>query len=360
MTRYTLALLALAPLTALAPLITGCSHDTEAAATAAPKPRPIHVDTITVEERAVPKTALLAGSLKANQESDLAANANGRVMRTMVERGSFVPSGAAIAQLDTRISTLVATEAKANLETARAQKTLAESDCARFQRLKDKDAISQQEYDRVTSGCKTSAEQATAAESRAQQALQNVGDATVRAPFAGLIAERYVSAGEYVRADTKVVHLVDIDPLRLELTIPEADIGSVKMGQKVDFQVAAFPERRFQGTVRYIGPSVRSATRDLVFEALVPNREKLLRPGLFATARLDVGTQKLPVVPAASLRKDGDTLRAFVIVEKHLEERVVQPGPIEGERVAIISGVSAGERIVARPTEQIADGMDVE
>ncbi len=341
-------------------LASGCSNSKATEAARAVKPKPVHVDTIAVEERAMPRTVMLAGSLKANQESDVAANATGRVMRTMVERGSFVSQGQAIAQLDARLSTLVASESKANLETARAQKDLAHQDCARFQNLHDKGAISQQEFDKVMAGCKTSSEAATAAESRAQQALQTVGDSTVRAPFPGLVAERFVSAGEFVRPDTKVAHVVDIDPLRLELTISESDMGAVKVGQRVGFSVNAFPDRTFTGTVRYIGPSVRATTRDLVFEALVPNKDRLLRPGLFATAQLDVGLQKLKVVPKTALRKDGETLRAFVVVDKHLEERVVQPGPTDGDRIAVLSGLASGKRVVAQPTDKTVDGQDVE
>jgi membrane fusion protein (multidrug efflux system) len=182
----------------------------------------------------------------------------------------------------------------------------------------------------------------------------------VRAPFPGLVAERYVSVGEYVRPDTKVAHLVDIDPLRLELTIPEQNMGAVKKGQTVQFQVAAFPNQTFTGTVSYIGPSVRSSTRDLVFEALVPNKEKLLRPGLFATARLDLGKQPAAVVPKTALRQDGDTTRAFAIVDKHLEERLVQVGIEQDGKVAIVSGLKAGDKIVATPTDKHADGQDVE
>lgn len=344
----------------LAAACTACGERAEsAAATLAPKAAPVHVETVVVAERQMPKTVLLAGSLKAFEESDLAANANGRVLKTMVERGSLVTQGAAIAQLDTRFSALAATEAKANLEAASEQRKLAQSDCERFTRLFKKGTIAQQEYDRVMSICRTSAESADAAAARAEQALQMVGDATVRAPFAGLIAERYVSAGEYVRADSRVVHLVDLDPLRLELTIPEADIAAVKEGQKVDFQVDAFPGETFTGTVRYIGPAVRATTRDLVFEALVPNADRRLKPGLFASAQLVTGTEGLPVVPRSALRKDGDTWRAFVVAGQQLEERVVQLGPGAGDQVAVLIGLRPGEHLLAHPTEKTADGLAV-
>jgi RND family efflux transporter MFP subunit len=347
----------LAALTLLAP---ACARPTDAAPRDPPSRPRVHVDSVAVVEHAMPATLLLAGSLKANQETDLAANASGRVTRTLVERGSWVGAGGAVAQLDTRLSQLSAAEAQANLEAARHQKEFAAESCARYQQLFERGALSQMEFDRQTSACKTSTETAAAAESRARQAAQMVGDATIRAPFAGLVAERYVAAGEYVRPDTKVAHIVEIDPLRLELTVAEASMGAVRTGQKVEFHVAAFRDRTFTGTVRYIGPSLRAATRDLVFEALVPNRDKLLRPGLFATARLDAGTQLLPSVPRAALRQDGDTWRAFVIVEHHLEERVVQVGPADGDLVAVPSGLKAGERVVARPSEQISDGLNVD
>jgi membrane fusion protein (multidrug efflux system) len=339
--------------------VSGLACEKAESAAAVPRALPMHVDTVVVAERQMPKTVLLAGSLKAFEESDLAANANGRVLKTMVERGSLVAKGAAIAQLDTRFSALAAIEAKANLEAAGEQKKLAQNDCERFTRLFKKGTIAQQEYDRVMSICKTAQESADAASARSEQALQMVGDATVRAPFAGLIAERYVSPGEYVRADSRVVHLVDLDPLRLELTIPEADIAAVKEGQKVDFQVDAFPTETFSGIVRYIGPAVRATTRDLVFEALVPNADRRLKPGLFASAQLVIGTQALPVVPLSSLRHDGDTWRAFVVADKQLEERVVQVGAAQGDQVAVLIGLSSGEHVMAHPTDKTADGLSV-
>jgi membrane fusion protein (multidrug efflux system) len=344
-------------------LACACSRaNPEAAGTALKlvKAPPVHVDTLAVAERDVPQTLLLAGSLRANQESDLAANASGRVTRTMVERGSYVAKQATIAQLDTRMAALATNEAQANAETAQNQKTLAEEECQRYQRLFQRGVITQQEYDRQTSSCKTAATSAVAAQSREEQARQQLGDATIRAPFPGLVAERYVSVGEYVHPDTKVAHIVDIDPLRLELTIPEANMSAVKEGQTVVFEVAAFPGRAFTGTVHYIGPAVRAQTRDLVFEAIVPNKDHRLRPGLFATARLDVGTRKLPVVPKDALRSDGTTLRGFVVAGNHLEERIVQSGVEVPGGISIVDGLKSGEKLVAKPADSLTDGQAVE
>ncbi len=122
-----------------------CEPKPAAAGQAFAKAAPVHVDTVVVTERQMPRTVLLAGSLKAFEESDLAANANGRVLKTMVERGSLVAKGAAIAQLDTRFSALAAIEAKANLEAAGEQKKLAQNDSARsgFPRMRRRIRFSQ-------------------------------------------------------------------------------------------------------------------------------------------------------------------------------------------------------------------------
>src|SRR6185312_4511534 len=347
-------------LASLLPLASGCNQQQAASAELRAKPKPVAAATAVVTERELPSTLLLAGTLKANQESELAANASGRVMRTMVERGTYVRAGQALAQLDVRVATLSASEAESNFETARSQKGQAEADCARFSKLLERGAISQQDYDRQTTACKTATSSTAAAETRAALARQTLSDGTVRAPFAGLVSERYVSVGEYVTPSTKVAHVVDIDPLRLELTIPEQNMGAVKEGQQVMFQVGAFPDRTFTGIVHYIGPAVRATTRDLVFEAMVQNKDKLLRPGLFATAQLDVGKRKLPVVPKTALQVDGDTTRLYAVIDKHVEERIVQVGPTQGDVVGVLNGVAAGERIVVKPSAQITDGVEVE
>jgi membrane fusion protein (multidrug efflux system) len=338
----------------------GCSQPKAQPVEPGAKAHPIAVDSVLVDAREMPNTLLLAGTLKANQESDLAANASGRVTRTSVERGSYVASGSVVAQLDTRMATLGASEAEANVETLRAQKAHADEECVRNERLYQQGAIARQEYERQATNCKTAGSSTAAAESRAELMKQTLADGTIRAPFPGLVSERYVSVGEYVTPSSRVAHVVDIDPLRLELTIPEQNMGAVRKGQVVEFQVGAFPNQTFRGKVQYIGPAVRATTRDLVFEAIVPNKDKLLRPGLFATSRLDVGTEKLPVVPRTAVRQDGDTARVYAIVDRHVEERIVQLGAVEGDHVAIVKGVAAGERVVDHPSERVSDGAEVQ
>ena len=120
---------------------------------------------------------------------------------------------------------------------------------------------------------------------------RRVADTTIRAPFDGWVAEKLVAVGEQISSGmqaTKVVTLVRIDPLRLSLTVPQQDIGRIQPGQTVRFHVDSFPDRTFEATVRFIAPVVTNDTRSMVVEAVAPNPDGALRPGLFATAELEL------------------------------------------------------------------------
>ena len=314
--------------------------------------------------RPTPRYLTLTGTLNGNRNSDVAADVSGKVIATMVERGQQVTRGQALVRLDPRTASLNAEESTAMAAAAEANLALAKSDCERASKLFMTSAISKAEFEKLDATCNAQAKQAEAALARARLAGQQLGDATVRAPFAGMIAQRYVDEGEFVGRETKVVTLVELDPLRLELTVPESDARYVQMGQEVRFDVAGFDKQIFTGTIKYVGPSLRSATRDLVVEAIVPNGDKTLRPGNFAVARVTLGEVPTPVVPRTAIRDDGETYRLFVAKDAGtktiLEERLVQLGPeMSGELVAIAKGVEAGERVVITATEDLRDGVSV-
>jgi membrane fusion protein (multidrug efflux system) len=301
----------------------------------------------------------LTGTLKASAESSVAANANGQIIRTFVERGSVVAKGAPLVTLDRRMALLSAAEARANLEGIRSQKELADSACERNQRLFKRHIITVEEFEKTDSTCKVQKQSLAAAESRQQQTTVSLADATVRAPFAGVVLERFVNVGEYVTANTKIVELVQNDPVRIELVAGELDAAVVHVGQTVTFEVKAMPGKSFTATVRYVAPALREATRDLVFEAVAPNTDGGLKPGMFATAWLETGTEAMVVVPQTVLWKSGETVRAFVIKNGHLEERVVHVARELGSRSALKAGIAAGERIVRDASQQLKDGLAV-
>ncbi|MEP7119921.1 MAG: efflux RND transporter periplasmic adaptor subunit [Byssovorax sp.] len=337
--------------------VSGCKAKV-IAATIAP-PAPIHVETAEVREEPISRVLALTGTLRGKQESDIAANASGRVLATLVERGAEVKSGDLLARLDVRAAALSAAEARANADITKTRAETAKRDCDRYASLLAQGAIAQADYDRVADQCSTSKESIAASQARAASAAQMVGDGMIRAPFAGVVTERYVDVGEFVRQDTKVVSLVAVDSLRLELSVPEAEIGSLKQGGKLTFTVPTFPKRSFVGTVRFISAAVRETTRDMVAEAVVDNADRALKPGMFATISLLVGEAPMPVVPStAVVEKDGRT-HVFAVIDGRLEERVVQTGATKGALIAVARGLKAGERVVAAPTDANKNGQMV-
>jgi membrane fusion protein, multidrug efflux system len=347
-----------APLFLLLVAAAGCSPP-PAQARPAPDAAPIKVASAPLALTPVPRRLMLTGTLKANAESAVAANASGQVVRTHVERGSVVRKGAPLVTLDARATGLARTDSQAALDGARAQRAQADSECARTRRLFEKRLVSQQELDQANARCKVEAEAVAAAEARLAQASISVGDATVRAPFDGIVTERAVDVGEYVRPESAIATVVAVDPLRIELTIGETDAGLIAVGQSLTFQVKAVPGRIFTGTVRYVAPALRAATRDLVFEAVVPNADGALKAGTFATAWLETGTEERVVVPAAALCRDGDTLRAFVVTGGRVEERVVQRERELGDRAVIAVGLAAGDRLITTCSADLRDGAPV-
>ena len=308
----------------------------------------------------MPEFLTLTGSLLADKQSDIAADANGKVLSTKVERGQSVKQGEILATLDASAAALSANAALAQEQLAKTQAEQAKTECDRSKQLFDSGAISKAEYDRSISQCTGTQWSVAAATAQHGSAAKMVGDSAIRAPFSGVIGERYVNVGQYVQPSTRIVSLFSIDPLRLELSVPESNVALVRPDLEVHFQVAAYGDQTFSGKVRFISPNVREASRDLVVEAVVPNPDGKLRPGMFATVRLKTGEQPQVVAPLAAVRKDLDPPRAYAVVNGHIEERVLQLGEEQDGVVAVPSGVKAGELLVLAPPSTIHDGARVE
>lgn len=321
---------------------------------------PVKVATAQVEKRPMPQYMLLTGTVSAWQESDVAANASGKVLQTFVERGQRVKKGELLARLDASQAALMANAARAQAKVAGTQAEQARIDCDRAQSLFDNKVIPESEYQRMMTQCTSARFSREAAEANQAVASKNVADSAIRAPFSGVVGERFVSPGEFVLPSTRVASVYMVDPLRVEVTVPEASVGLIRDGMALQFEVAAFGERKFAGTVKFVSPNVRRASRDLVVEAEVPNPDGVLRPGMFATVRLLVEDKDMPVVPATALRREESGARLFAVVDGRVNERVVQPGVEKDGMVAVVRGVTEGDRIVIQPGDHVRDGVRVE
>ena len=196
---------------------------------------PVHVQTTTATERPMPHYLTLTGTLRASEASDLAADTTGKVVQTFAERGQSVKRGQLLAVLDSRTAALAATAAEAQSKVAQSQLDQARRDCERVKHLLDTGAISQADYDRQIAQCTAQQWSAAAADAQGKSATKVLGDTSIRAPFDGIIGERYVNVGQYVQPSTRVASIYNADPLRLELTVPEANVAAIRPDMPVSF-----------------------------------------------------------------------------------------------------------------------------
>ena len=318
-----------------------------------------HVESVQVEEREVDKTLTVTGTLEADQRSELAANATGRVVRTFVERGDHVKAGALLLQLDTRGAEISRTEAEANAKQITEQLRAVRLECERYVALRDKGAITTQEYDRQASQCATQASSEEAARARLANAARVLQDAAIRAPFAGVIGERFSTVGDYVQPSTRVVTLLDDDPLRLRISVPEPAIAYAREGARVTFR-SLQSDAELPATIKYVGREVRPTTRDVIVEAVVDNHEHKLLPGTFVTVQLPVGTQSQAVVPQSALRVVEGGTTVFTVTNNRIEQRAVRAKPRADGLAAVTEGLKKGERVVVNPAADLQDGASVE
>jgi RND family efflux transporter MFP subunit len=365
---------------------------------AEPAAPPITVSLVTAEQRALPGGVDVTGTLMADAQTEVAAELAGRVLEIGVERGSVVRAGAVLARLDGEDARNQLLEAEAvvaqtmaklglapgaefdpretpDARKARATMERAAAEHDRYAKLVQGEFVSRSEYelrraDWLTSRAQYDAEVNTARQlyqtlqaqrARAAMARKAASDTDVRAPWDGLVAEKHVQAGQFVQRGARIATVVRVDPLRVELAVPESAVAAVRRGQKVAFGVQALPDRTFEGTIAYVGPSLKPESRALVVEAVVRNPGGVLAPGLFATARIELPSARPSiVVPATAVRTEAGVSTAFVVKNDRAELRLVQLGrELPGGQVEIVRGIDRGERVVARQVERLGDGAIV-
>lgn len=373
----------------------GCSGQGTKAAEPAPAPPPLPVDTTRLVEQPIVRALRVTGTLVADEQAEVSAEVMGRVTATPVERGSRVAAGALLVQLSTEQATAQLAEADANaariaaglgltgdrldidavpdVANARAELRLAETEYDRIRSLLDQRVVSQAEYDQRRTRVEAARQRYESERNKAQQdyrsweaararvamARKALNDTAVRAPFAGLVAERLVSAGDFVSVGTRVASVVRIDPLRVLLTVPEQSVSQVRVGQPVTFRVDAYADRAFEGTVRFVSPTLRAEQRALTVEAVVANPDLALKPGLFATADLAQPAEAALLLARRTVRQVGKTSRVFVVKNDRLEERIVTLGQTSGDLVEIVAGLERDAVVAVPGTTPLAEGLVV-
>src|SRR5438094_7644564 len=286
------------------------------------------------------------GQIEAVQSLDLRPEVDGRTVAFRVREGREVEQGTPLFKVDDA-------QLKAQVAQLEAQRDLAQQALARAKELAHQNASSAADLEKA---------EAEARSAQAQYDLQRIrlDRTTVRAPFAGVVGQRYVSLGDYVTNSTKLASLHTVNPQRATFQVPERFAHELRPGQRVSFRVAAIAGRDFTGEVDFVDPVVQLPGRTILVKAQVPNAAHLLQPGMFIEARLvtAVRPQAVVVPEDAVVPAEGSSF-VWVVADGKADRRKVSLGvrtPGFGE---VTDGVKSGEQVVTGGLELLAPGAPV-
>jgi RND family efflux transporter MFP subunit len=381
---------------ALALGVGGCSKADTAQARSTDGARPVKVEA--VRQDAVPRAVDVVGTLAAVDQVTISSEADGKVRAILADLGDRVTAGQVVIQLDNEKQQYTYQQQQAALARALAQfgapdpehlpeieKTpevqKANADLVQATQASDRATelfkrtlISQQALDDAQAALQSKRATYTsslqnaknlrasiqASEATMKLAGRQFRDTEIRAPFDGFVEKRLVNLGELVKTQAPVMTVVRLNPLKVIAEIPEKMAPWIQNGQAVGLRVDAYQDKTFTGKVSRISPAVNTATRAFPFEALVPNADTTLKPGTFARVHIESGkVDNVLTVPYTALQYRYGVNRVFVVQGAKVAMRELSVGERLGDRIEVMSGVKAGDRVVVADVDTLADGNSV-
>jgi membrane fusion protein (multidrug efflux system) len=283
------------------------------------------------------------------------------VTRIARDEGASAAEGDVVIEIDPERRQLEAQSARAMLVQAEAQASEAERELARMEKLHAQGVAAEAKLDQMRTALRTARSGRDAAAAQAGMAERSLRDSSVAAPFAGLIARRYVSEGEFVAPGQKLFDLVALDPIEVEFHLPERESSRVAAGASVLVKVAPFPDEVFEAKVTLVSPTIDPTTRTLRVKGTLPNADGRLRPGLFARADLGIAVREnVAMIPEEAVLQRASGPMAFRLKDAtHVERRPLELGVIRDGKVEVRSGLDVGDQVVVRGASDLVDGSVV-
>lgn len=334
MTNLTRKILA-APVSALVIVSLAACGDTtnKAQAEAAPATVTIGPEAIAIAERQRIATGPgVSGTLEAERQANVRAELGGTVLSIHVDEGSRVGQGTLLARLDDRTVQDQFLSARSGHTVAKNAADLAARELTRFERLAAEGAISERELEQVRQNNESA--QAVLADARARLtfAQEQLNDARVRSPIAGVVSERSVSAGDVVAPGAELFTIVDPRSMRYEASVPASQLSEVRVGAPVTFTASGYPGRTFEGRITRVNPTADPGTGQVRITVSVVNAGATLVAGLFADGRV------------AAVSHDGITVPANAVDQRAVKPTVVRLSAGRAERVEVELGIRDDER----------------
>ncbi|MCH9644673.1 MAG: efflux RND transporter periplasmic adaptor subunit [Gammaproteobacteria bacterium] len=307
-----------------------------------PAHKAIIVNVTKVGTETIPDTVPALGSLSAIRKVTISSEDDGRVSKINFSDGAEVSKDMPIIQLNN-------VEAQAAYQQAVTDYQLAQQKYNRSKQLLDQ-AISQQDLDALKADVATK----QAAVQSAQAALSKK---QVLAPFSGVLGAFQVQVGDFVHAGDPIVTLVNLNELHANYNIAENLLPKLKNNQLVKIKVSTYPDKTFYGTVNFISPTINQATRTVAIQATVPNKDNLLKPGMFVHAEQQIEVLKNAiVVPEQAILADVKGYYVYKVVGNKAAQVYIKVGTRLNGRAQVLSGLSVGDEIVTAGQQKLNDG----
>lgn len=327
------------------------------------------VSVVSPRPPAGPTTLVLPGALAAFYNAPIFSRVPGYVRMWRTDIGARVKKGELLAVIDTPELDQQILQARANLQTALANRQLAATTAARWTRLLAQDAVSKQETDEKTGDLAAKTAEVAASRADLQRLLALKGFSRITAPFAGVVTARKVDIGTLVNsgasasANSELFDVSEIDKLRLYVRVPQVNSAEVRDGIKVSLQVPEYPGKTFPARIDTTSSSISDASGTLLAELLVDNPQAALKPGAFAQVTFDIppgaGSQDLLLPSSALLFRNQGMEVALVDADGRVRIQKVKTGRDLGAETEIASGLSPADRVINNPPDSIAAGQRV-
>ena len=374
------------PATVLFGLLAGCSSSTNESAKKAEGAKPLAVSARKASTLKLPEIYEATGSVRARVTTVLSARTMGSILEVRVQSGDAVKAGQVIAVIDARDIDTSRRQAEAGrraaqdsqpeadsaVEAAQAQLDLAQSSQRRMKSLFDDKSITAQEFDEVQARLKTARAAYEMARAKRHQLDARVGQAdeavaqtklqasfaNVTAPFAGTVIERKAEPGMLASPGSPIVVIEQGGAYRLEVSVDETRLAKIRPGMLVRVHLDAF-DKEFAARVGEVVPALDPGSHSFVVKVNLPGVAGL-RSGVFGRLLFEFGERETLAVPASALVHEGQIDRLFVAEGNAARGRMVKAGTRSGDMVEILSGLSAGELVIERPPQTLADGARIE
>jgi len=320
-------------------------------------------DVITLQPVTIARTVPLTGSLRAVDQTVVKTKVAGELREVLVREGTTVRRGQTVARLDATEYEVRVREREANLRTAGSQVDQARRTLENTRQLQEKGFVSQSALDQSQSGWEIAVGNRDAASAQLALARKALADTVMVSSIDGVVSERFAQAGEKLPIDGRVMAVVDLSRMEIDAPVPATEIGAVRIGQTVELRIEGVARPQLGRIVR-IAPSTQAGTRSVPVYIALDNRDPSVRAGLFAQGTLSVESRAgVIAIPQTAVRDAGARTFVYAIVDERLVEREVRLGLRDetagAARIEVLSGLAAGERIVAANLGALRAGAPV-